>query len=887
MNKKFLFAAMSLAALTACSTDDFESQQQVAEGVSPIKFEVINNSETTRASMNESEHKIVWSAADGDLFTLYHGGTPVGSTIGFENATYTATAGANGAPATLSTPSMIKDGGAIMVWPVDTTFRITNSDAISIAIPAEQTSVANQIPYVSDLVTIAAHAGAGTYNTAGTGKYNEAGYNRSYPIFMRPMASQLIVKADYNKTDATIAELYDGGKDGLTGDDAIGEIKVTSIDLEAQTEKFTTEIPLTFTAITTGDATDKRWDAASKNNAWSHITGFGTATASVNKLTAKDDCVEDDNSGCTFLILPQANITSADGTSAVVVNTNYGKVLVAKQSGVPASKYSDDEIQDAWYRYVSSTTAAAAGETKATKAETAGDNKGKYKTTANIADGMKQTLNVFSAFTAPAKTPVVEGEPMGTWTTRYVKVLLNHLDMTDLHIKSDKQLSDVVRVWKKIGHATVTVALDGDSKKNEFEISQKTIKLINEINAAAAKESPKRSFSVKPCTVSGEACSTIVITGGGEIAADLTFIKDNSGTKAAVALKAGESWEWAASKTAEKRVTVDASTGISSFINRGTLTSKATATLTVYNNASTPAQVNMPFVNDGTWDVTAGDLTVQFDVTNNGTVNIKKGAEYHQDITAGTTATTFENDAQTLEKRFDLNDPSISQKAKDAFVEKIGVVNNSGVFAVTGNTTAKGVINNYSLIEHADKDAKTYITANAFAGSSYATAWGAANKLGRINLPFSNKDEDNISINAALATGFVSVTVSTGDGAPANGNLNAAVVGDKVNYVIINSGVTAITEMSNKIKYIEFNDDNKAEIAWQAGTSAEPKTATYEGLIVLSPVNIKLYTTVNVNQSTYLAAKMYVGGGFTPGTGNYSGYYGNTTANKTSMYITY
>ena len=234
-----------------------------------------------------------------------------------------------------------------------------------------------------------------------------------------------------------------------------------------------------------------------------------------------------------------------------------------------------------------------------------------------------------------------------------------------------------------------------------------------------------------------------------------------------------------------------------------------------------------------------------------------------------------------------MNDPSKTAAMKAAFVEKIGVVNNSGVFAVTGNTTVKGVINNYSLIEHADKDAKTYITANAFAGSSYATAWGAANKLGRINLPFSNKDEDNISINAALATGFVSVTVSTGDGAPANGNLNAAVVGDKVNYVIINSGVTAITEMSNKIKYIEFNDDNKAEIAWQAGTSAAPKTATYEGLIVLSPVNIKLYTNVVVNQSTYLAAKMYVGGGFTPGAGNYSGYYGNTTANKTSMYITY
>ena len=73
MNKKLLFGLMSLAALAACTNDDFESQGVVAEQTSPIEFEVINNNATMRASMNGNS--IVWSANDGDLFTLYHGGT--------------------------------------------------------------------------------------------------------------------------------------------------------------------------------------------------------------------------------------------------------------------------------------------------------------------------------------------------------------------------------------------------------------------------------------------------------------------------------------------------------------------------------------------------------------------------------------------------------------------------------------------------------------------------------------------------------------------------------------------------------------------------------------------------------------------------------------------
>ena len=78
MNKKFLFAAMSLAMLTACSTDDIESQK-VAQEASAIQFEFVNNNDATRASMNgNNNNQLVWSARDNDLLTLYHGAAALG-----------------------------------------------------------------------------------------------------------------------------------------------------------------------------------------------------------------------------------------------------------------------------------------------------------------------------------------------------------------------------------------------------------------------------------------------------------------------------------------------------------------------------------------------------------------------------------------------------------------------------------------------------------------------------------------------------------------------------------------------------------------------------------------------------------------------------------------
>lgn len=857
MNKKLLFGIMSLAALTACTNDDFESRQ-VAQEASPIQFEIINDEALTRASMDGN--KIVWNVADNDLFTLYHGGAGV---TGYENATYKATAN-EGAAATLTTPSMIKQGSAIMVWPVDTTFRIKPANNLSLQIKPYFDGVAlenieNNIPYVSDLINIGAYAEWDNSSAAAIAatQYNVAGKDRKYPVVMRPMASQLILKTDYAGTDTKIAELYDGGADGLTGEDAIEPISLTSVDLQTQAagaDEFTTEIALAFSG-----AVGANW-ASVANNAWSDVTEFGAVNASTDKLTTK---VLTGNESCKFLLLPQAAIAGGVDDGAVIVNTIYGKVVVAAP-GVAGSEYTDgsipgteDEISDAWYRFLSAGTAAEAYEVKAT---TAGSD-GKYKTTSAPADGMMQTINVFSNYTMQSATSPVKGEPVGAAATRYVKVLLSHLNMSELHIKTDKQLRDAAKVWKKMGLSDVTVYLDGNSKK-EFEISQKTIKVINDINASTL---PAKSFKVMPCNVGGEQCNTIVITGASEIqnVQDMTFIVKNGTKKAAVALKKGETWKWSASNTV--KVAPAATCGVSQIINKGTLVSDATATIKTAEADGT--QNNLPFVNDGTWNLTGCILNVQFNVTNNGTVNIAKGAQYRQD--GQVQNTVFVNEATDKPSRFGGND------------NKIGKVINKGVFATVAKAgTYTADINNYGLIEHADDDAKTYITRNQLSGN-FGTAFSNVapkNKMGRINLPYTNKDEDNISINSNDTQGFVSVTIN---GEPGTSTLNLTSVGDHVNYLIINKGVDEINTWTGtgNVKYLEVNQPG-TEIAWNVVGSQ-----TFTGLMVLSDINIKLHTTINVTGATYLGADMYVGGIFN--NASWSGYYGDTTSNVDTKYITY
>lgn len=872
MNKKLLFAAMSLVAFTACTDSDFESQK-VAEEVGSVKFKVLNNDDAfTRASMDGNS--IVWNANDGDLFTLYHG-AEVGAVTGYYNACYKAEEGEK--VATLSTPTMIKEGGAIMVWPVDTTFRITTGSKLTLQIPAVlekkdekgKGGIENAIPYVSDLITILPYDPDKGTEHEGTriGNKNTAGKDREYPVYMRPMASQLTLKADYvGDQMAAINKLADPEQTT----DPIKPITLTSVVLQTSaTTAFTTTLPVQFNDP--GEVINGQWDNAHTGRAWTKVTAFnfGEGLVKSNTLTTK---VIDGTEKCKFLFLPQANI-EGDGVAdaAIILNTYYGTVEVS------AAKYTGEgEYAKAWYRYISEGTETVAGETKGPKI-TSGEFKDKYKTTANVAKGMQQTINFFSSYVNKKTGSVVKGEPQGTAVTRYVEVLLKYLDMSSLHIQDDQQLYDVVRVWNALKLGTVEVYLDGDKDSKAFTMSQKTITAINDIN----KNAGGKQFKVKPCSEDGEKCNKIVITGGDKIQ-DMAFIVKNGDQKADVVLQGNQTWKW----DGTVMVAADDATGIKTIINQGTLENTGSKTLNILSSTDpeTLSSIGLKIDVPGKWNISGNNtiINVQNNVENLGTVTIIKGAQYRQD------KNTFTNSALTKEQRF-IDDEEEAQR--------IGKVINNGVFA-TVNT---GVINNYSLIEHADNDAKTYITHNQIDGTTFATPWAQGEKMmGMITLEYPNKDEDNISISAVdkpeNMEGFVAVKVTSDNYKPTT--LANDAVGEFVNYMIINSGIEEITNLSSQVKYVEINQPG-TEIAWNLDPT-KPRVAQYAGLIVLSDVNIKLGTTITATV-TYLGkgATMYVAGKFNkealhmPGdpvdadATVFTGYYGNTTANVTKNYVTF
>jgi hypothetical protein len=325
--------------------------------------------------------------------------------------------------------------------------------------------------------------------------------------------------------------------------------------------------------------------------------------------------------------------------------------------------------------------------------------------------------------------------------------------------------------------------------------------------------------------------------------------------------------------------------GVNKIINRGKMVNSATATLAIYDATATTQKFDVPFENaqGAEWNITTGTtLNVQFNVTNYGTVNIASGAQYRQDGTADNT--TFTNEATTLPERF-LADPT---------TEKVGKVNNSGVFAVvsTSNGT-KGKIINYGLIEHETADAKTYITENQTTGASFANPFSITtnnvHKMGRINLKYDNRGEDNVSISANAASGFVSVTVDEKSNI-ANGELKAIEneLGTYVNYIIVKGGVKTMSSLNAQYQYVEINQPG-TEIAWKTGS-----TSSCAGLIVLSDVNITIGTTVTAT-GTYLGASgtMYVGGVFNkaaiPNTTitatSWDAYYGDTADNVATHYV--
>lgn len=399
MKSKVLFSALLGGFVLASCTADETLVSAPSSQESPIKFSVsLENDALTKAEVT-SGMKVNFEA--GDLMSLFHGiSDPTTALTGYQNAIYEGSA-QDGQAFEFTTKSMVLPGGAIMVYPADTTFANKGTAAPVITIPTEQNAKTKELtPHMSEVLNIDAYDEDSNEGTAGYGKY--------YGIVLKRVGTTFKLTADLENTEA-INNLD------------VEPLKVTSMELNAEDASsngvFTTAISVknSATPVTSAIKADYPiWNTQSTVDLTTAPTGV---TANAATLTTTDLT----DNAAVFTLLP--TMTGKTATEAsVVVKTNYGKVTLNKDAEV-------------W-------TASGAADAK-------------------VLDGINSVLD--NTWRTAGAESVFAGQKVAGYGQRGIKVDVEDLDMDGLHITDENHLMDALTVYDAIANeATVTWILDGN-----------------------------------------------------------------------------------------------------------------------------------------------------------------------------------------------------------------------------------------------------------------------------------------------------------------------------------------------------------------------------------------------------------------------------------------
>lgn len=800
MKKNLFYVAMAAITMTACTAEE-DLQQVKQEKTSPISFTVTTdvNADTRAEWGGGSGVTLQWTK--GDLMSLFHGAKmpevvnlEAASDLlsGMQNAIYEAKAGSSEKGLEFVTQSMVLPGQAIMVYPSDTVFDYDgNKLYVQIAEEQDAKYVLGNIPFISEGIDIA------EYNDKGID--NSAGYGRNYPIRLRQVGTTMDLSPKY-LNDKDVVDLVEAG--------TIAPITISKITLNRPTDKFNKKLPINLETATATD--NSRWDAKEPGNAWNKksVVGFENP----QEADAKTNSLSFGGKGVTvakFLLLPQLpqldridaatkSETAASGLTedaSVVVETYYGTVKLTKESGEVMYNKKNAEDPEA---YPKMTVHEALDEV--------------------IATTSKKEERASSAFTT---------EYVGRHTNQVIDVDLKKLDMSTLHIKNDKQLSDVLLVWKTLGLAPVNLTIDGDEENGEFHLSMENVKTLQSPEYAGVK--------LLPCQESKEKCSTIVLhntkNATSEEIPEIVFITQKG---VDVVLAEGSNWTWTGNG---KQFGQNAK----SMINKGTISINAKADV---KDIHTGNDI-MPMVNDGIININNGITQWMIGLTNKGIINIAADAELRA------YDATIDNEATALDKKV----------FEGATAENVcGKIYNSGVLGVTAGT--KGEINNYGYIMN-NEGAKTYITANQTTKASFTKAFADANKIGAIELSTAT---DNISVSNATEQGFIKYTWNKEEAADENGAYKTPSDDVKYNYLIVEENIEFL-ERPKEVKFIQIAGENEVVIttkkANQANGFAETIVGERIGFILPAgcKANLKEGNTF-YTKASYIKGTFYVGGYF-------------------------
>ena len=760
MKGKLYAAALAAIALAACSQDEELTSAKQNNSVSPIAFNVTFGEEpgtSTRAEFGGTNgYTLMWTAEDKDKMSLFHGmadpsagfGSGDVAITGVQNAVYEAQSGQGAEGALLfTTQSMVQPGYAIMVYPVDTVFNYINDKGVYIGIPEKQTEASwKQVPFMSEGLLIA------DYDSE---KGDGAGYGKDYEIGMKQVGTLFTLKTEWANDDKVKA---------LADADEIDPINVTSVALNRPTDKFNTKVQVKLTNMTPTYADD-----VEGRDAWEYVSvvDYVDASKSISQVSTLTTSAVTGLETSEFVLLPQEEETTANADAKVKIYTRYGSVTI------------DNTNETMWKK----------GDATKTK----------------VADMLNQIVGLTLNVNASGK---YADEMVGGHVTRFIDADLSTLDMSDVHIKDDKWLHDIILVHDAYQEGQpVVLTIDGGAD-GVFEMSMNTVEMLQE----------RPEIGLKACNVSGEACTTIRLMGGGEIPAIDFLATGIGGSNVKIELAAGETpWTWTGGARELNKVNL--------LTNYGVINITETENVSFSNVSGTFKGI----VNEGTINISGGVTTLlgvtgdinTLAVTNNGKVTVAEGAE----LRSGK-GCTFTNESAT---------------ATD-----MATIENSGIIGCTDD----GKIYNYGLIQNmvGGVENMVLITANQTTNASFAESYGDDNKFGTILM---KSAADNISVSTETNQGFIKYLY--------NENTYEKTEPCRYNYLIVENHDITFVGAAPELLFLEVKGESTMPVI-----KATAEFNSLKGFILNGRANLQEGNTL-ITPAAYIQGTFYYGGVFNDG----------------------
>lgn len=400
------------------------------------------------------------------------------------------------------------------------------------------------------------------------------------------------------------------------------------------------------------------------------------------------------------------------------------------------------------------------------------------------------------------------------------------ISMNGMHVKDDAHLQKALKYYLATNKAEVAVLkLDAASEDDKtFKLSKISIALLQTINATAKK------VTLKACT--DHNTPKIIITQEGQTgdlanATEVPALNNVFDAATAVSLSKDYTWTWSGGEKGNAAVNVDGY--VSSITNEGTLTVNATNVELYDVDADAIATTTLANAKGATMNITKV-TTVKNALTNLGTINV--GSESNKSAELRAYNVEIKNDATKLNEQ--------------------GLINNYGVVGSSNGTT--GVVNNYGKIVMQNADAITLLRSNEFGANPFGHTFDKSNyKMGTVVLP-NGAPNALVSVSNDAENGFIEYIWPAG-----TKNYSAGTV--KYNTIVV-SGDINFSGAKKEIQYIKF-DGTRTRVE----NSANSNLPNLKGVIVNAgkSIIIEKSNTINCTVSAYLGkgATVYKGGAFT------------------------